>query len=413
MFSLSLVGVALAVPTAALATLLPPQTHEVTGAITSSGSYSFTVQTAGTPTGVLAALTTAANKLTAADYPYVWGGGHGQAGIASVGEKGPGYNGKRLGYDCSGSVAAVLSGAGLWPAAAGVPSDAGVIQYLRQHGEIAPGAGDGPGEVTLYDETGVHIFMNINGRFFGTSDGGGGGDRKGGPGWLDDGAWDAHSARFHRYHFVPSVLKATTDAGYTLAFQFGAGLSMPTLPAGTSVTVAYRTTNQGTMVATAVTPVGEATAAGTVTHFNKSGTDFTIKRKSGPMLTLPATGQLTEALLNGQLVVGDSVLVTYITKPEPTVLALKVTALPTPTTTTTTPTTTTPTPTTTTTTTTPTTTTPTTTTPGTTTVPTTTTPADNGGYGGSGYGGSGYGGGGYGGGGYGGGGYGGSGGSGF
>jgi hypothetical protein len=389
-YSLCLVGIALAVPTAALATLLPPQTHQVTGTITSTGSYSFTVQTAGRPSGILAAVTTAANKITGEDYPYVWGGGHGQAGIASVGEKGPGYNGKRRGYDCSGSVAAVLSGAGLWPAGAGVPNDAGVIQYLRQHGEIAPGAGDGPGEVTLYDDPGVHIFMNINGRFFGTSDGGGGGDRKGGPGWLDDGAWDAQSAHFRRYHFVPSVLKATTDAGYTLAFQFGPGLSLPELPTGASVQVAYRTTNQGTMVAESVTPVGELTAAGTITAHNRSGTSFTIKRKSGPTLRLPATGQLTQALLNGQLAVGDSVLVTYITKPQPTVLALKITALPTPTTTTTTPTTTTPT-TTTPTTTTPTTTTPTTTTP---TIPTTTNP----GVGGSNAGGNGHGGGGYGGG---------------
>jgi hypothetical protein len=396
MFSLPLVGIALAVPTAALATLLPPQTQGVTGTITSTGSYSFTVQTPGRPTGVLAALTTAANKITAEDYPYVWGGGHGEAGIASVGERGPGYNGKSRGYDCSGSVAAVLSGAGLWPAGAGVPNDAGVIQYLRQHGEIAPGAGDGPGEVTLYDDPGVHIFMNINGRFFGTSDGGGGGDKRGGPGWLDDGAWDAHSNRFRRYHFLPSAIKATTDAGYTLAFQFGAGLSMPVLPAGASVQVAYRTTNQGTMVATAVTPIGEQNAAGTVTAHNKTGTSFTIKRKSGPMLTLPATGQLTQALLNGQVAVGDSVLVTYITKPQPTVLALKVTALPTPTTTTpttTTPTTTTPTATTPTTTT-PTTTTPTTTTPimstpgPTTTTPTPTNPTlggNGGGYGGGGY----------------------------
>jgi cell division septation protein DedD len=398
MFSLSLVGVALAVPTVALATLLPPQTHQVTGAITSTGSYSFTVQTAGRPSGILNALTTAANKITADDYPYVWGGGHGQAGIASVGEKGPGFNGKRRGYDCSGSVAAVLAGAGLWPSGAGVPNDAGVIQYLRQHDEIAPGAGDGLGEVTLYDDPGVHIFMNINGRFFGTSDGGGGGDRKGGPGWLDDGAWDAQSGRFRRYHLLPSVLKATTDAGFTLAFQFGAGLSLPELPTGTRVRVAYRTTNQGTIVAQSVTPVGELTAAGTVTKVAASGTGFTIKRKSGPMLRLPASGQLTQALLAHQLVVGDSVLVTYITKPEPTVLALKVTAEPTPTTTT--PTTTTPT-TTTPTTTAPTTTTPTTTTP-TTTTPTTTDPdpsssgygsGNGGGYGGGGWNGGGWGGG--------------------
>jgi len=371
LFSSVLVGIALAVPAAALATLLPPRSHEVTGTLGQSSSYSFTLQTAGRATGVLAALTTAANRITAEDLPYVWGGGHGQAGIASVGERGPGFNGRRIGYDCSGSVAAVLSRAGLWPAGAGVPNDAGVIAYLRQHREIVAGAGDGLGSVTLYDDPGVHIFMNINGRFFGTSDGGGGGDRKGGPGWLDDGAWDAHSARFRRYHFVPSVLKATTDAGFTLAFQAGAGLSIPTLPTGTRVRVVYRSTSQGTMVAQSVTPVGELTATGVVTAFAPDGSSFTIHRGSGPMLTLPATGQLTQALLDGQLAVGDSVSVTYLLKPEPMVLALTVTAVPTTTTTTTTPTTTTPT-TPTTTTPTPTTTTPTTTT--TTTTPTTTTP---------------------------------------
>jgi hypothetical protein len=306
---------------------------------------------------VLAALTTAADRITAADYPYVWGGGHGQAGVASVGERRPGTNGKRRGYDCSGSVAAVLAGAGLWPAGYGVPNDAGVIRYLRQRGEIVPGAGAGVGSVTLYDDPGVHIFMNVNGRFFGTSDGGGGGDRKGGPGWLDDGAWDAHSARFRRYHFVPSVLKATTDAGFTLAFQFGPSASVPAnLPAGTRVRVVYSTTSQGTMVAQSVTPVGELTATGTVTTIAPDGTSFTIKRNSGPLLTLPATGQLTRALLSGQVALGDSVSVTYITKPQPTVLALTVTAVPTTTTPTTTTTTTTP-----------------TTTTGTTTTPTTTT----------------------------------------
>ncbi|MGH2862799.1 MAG: hypothetical protein ACRDLT_15030 [Solirubrobacteraceae bacterium] len=346
----------------------------MTGTLTSRGAYSFTLQTPGKASGVLAALTTAANKITAEDYPYVWGGGHGQAGIASVGEKGPGHNGKRRGYDCSGSVAAVLAGAGLWPAGAGVPNDAGVIRYLRQQGAIEPRAGGGLGAVTLYDDPGVHIFMNINGRFFGTSDGGGGGDRKGGPGWLDDSAWDAHSSRFRRYHFVPSVLKATTDAGYTLAFQFGADVDLPTsLPAGIKLRVVYKTTNQGTMVAQSVTPVGELTATGTVTTIAAGGTSFTIHRDSGPMLTLPATGQLTQTLLDGQLAVGDSVSVTYLTKPQRLVLALTVTAIPaTPTTTaptTTTPTTTTTTPTTTT----PTTTTPTTTAPITTTSTTTTT----------------------------------------
>lgn len=372
-----LVGAALAVPAAASATPLPPRSGQLTGALVATSSDWLTVQTAGRPSGVLNALTAAANRLTAEDYPYVWGGGHGQAGIASIGEKGPGYNGKRRGYDCSGSVAAVLAGAGLWPAGAGVPNDAGVIRYLRQRREIVPGAGTGPREVTLYDHPGVHIFMNIDGRFFGTSDGGAGGDRRGGPGWLDDRAWDAHDPHFRRYHFVPAALKATTSAGYTFAFQYGPAVSLPAdLPAGIKLNVAYETTNEGTMVAQSVTPVGEKMAAGTVTRIAADGSGFTIHRNSGPLLRLPAGAQLSLELLGGQVAVGDSVSVTYITRPQRLVLALTVTAVPTTTTTTTTtaPTTTVPTTTVPTTTAPTTTTTTPTTTTSTTTTPTTTAP---------------------------------------
>src|ERR1700744_5863335 len=86
----------LSVPAAASAALLPPQSAQVKGTIISSSAYSFAIQTPGRAVGVLNALTTAAGKVEAQDYPYVWGGGHGQAGIPSVGSKGgPGFNGKR------------------------------------------------------------------------------------------------------------------------------------------------------------------------------------------------------------------------------------------------------------------------------------------------------------------------------
>jgi hypothetical protein len=130
-------GVLLAVPTGAVATQLPPRSTEATGTLTSDSVYSFTIQTAGKAVGVLNALTSAANRVAVADYPYVWGGGHREAGIASVGLKGPGYNGKRRGFDCSGSVVAVLVAGGLWPAGTPVPSDAGVIQYLLRAKLIA------------------------------------------------------------------------------------------------------------------------------------------------------------------------------------------------------------------------------------------------------------------------------------
>jgi hypothetical protein len=368
--ALTVAGAVLAaVPTAGSAAALPAQPAQVQGTITSTGPYSFTIQTPGAAVGVLNALTDSADKIAAADYPYVWGGGHGQAGIASVGEKGgPGFNGKRRGYDCSGAVAAVLVGAGLWPVGAAVPNDAGIIRYLLRSKLIVAGGGTGPTEVTLYDDPGEHIFMNIDGRFFGTSDGGAGGDSKGGPGWLDDGAPDVTNKAYRRYHFVPGALRATTSAGYALGFEAGPALGLTQIagyPVGTQVRVTYRTTSAGTMVAQQVTAVGEQTATGTVQTIAADGSSFTIARDSNHQLVkLPviAASTLAGELLSGEIAVGDSVTVQFaVQSPADVVLSVTVTAVPT--TTTTTPTTTAPT----------TTATPTTTT----TTPTTTTTATN------------------------------------
>ena len=259
-------GAGLASASGAAAVELPPQSVQVTGKLSSAGVFSFTLQTSGKQVGVLNALTTAANRIDTGEYPYVWGGGHGQAGVASIGSKGgPGYNGRRRGFDCSGAVAAVLTGGGLWPAGESVPNDAGVIRGLLRLGLIARGAGVGPQEVTLYDRPGVHIFMNINGRFFGTSDGGRGANAKGGPGWLDDGAADVSKRAFKRYHFVPAALDATTNAGYTLAFEFAPGVALPLgYRIGSKVRVVYRTTNAGTMLAQAISLVGSHTTVTTV-----------------------------------------------------------------------------------------------------------------------------------------------------
>src|SRR5205807_416226 len=98
-------------------------------------------------------------------------------------------------------------------------NDAGVITELRHERLIAPGVGTGPLAVTLYDHPGVHIFMNIEGRFFGTSDGGGGGNPNGGAGWLSDGAPDASSPAYKRYHVLPGVLRQSTNAAHAITFQ--------------------------------------------------------------------------------------------------------------------------------------------------------------------------------------------------
>jgi hypothetical protein len=248
---------ALALPAGALATvpatpLTPtqPVQAEASGTVIGIARGSFAIEAAAGRMAVVNALTNAANLVTAGDFPYVYGGGHAAAGIASIGIKGPGYNGRRIGFDCSGSVAAVLSGAGVWQPTSGVPNDAGIIAQLLSEHVIARGRGHGPSEVTLYDDPGVHIFMDIDGHFFGTSDGGGGGDPAGGAGWLDDGAPDATSRVYKRYHLLLPVLRQQTTFDRILTFQTGGKASVVHgLEFGSDVNVSYTQTPTGRMTA--------------------------------------------------------------------------------------------------------------------------------------------------------------------
>jgi hypothetical protein len=313
-FVASICGLACAavMPSAALAAPKPapaPPAHgSVTGTITFVGWSTVTIQTGGRSRGVVSALTTAADRLTAQDFPYVYGGGHAQAGSAGVGIKGPGHNGRRIGFDCSGSVAAVLAAAGLWPAGSGVPNDAGVIQQLLREKLIARGPGAAPNEVTLYDDPGVHIFMNIDGRFFGTSDGGGG-DPKGGPTWIDDGAPDSWDHAYKRYHVVASVLGSTTTAGNSFTFQTSAG---PAITAGAEpgdeVTISYTQTTTGTMTASAIGYAGATATSGTVTSIAADRSAVTIETAGDGTVTF-ASSAVTGLIAGLQL--GDGVQVTY------------------------------------------------------------------------------------------------------
>jgi hypothetical protein len=295
-------------PTAALAA---PTHGSVTGTITYSGYSTLTIQSGGKSVGMINALSRAATALGARNFPYVYGGGHAQAGIASIGIKGPGYNGRRVGFDCSGSVAAALAAAGLWAPGSGVPNDAGVIAQLMAQHLIARGAGIAPDEVTFYDDPGVHIFMNVDGRFFGTSDGGGGGNAKGGPSWLYDGAPESHSPHYKRYHLVASVLKDRTTYGHSFTFDTSALYSqLGGAELGEKVKISYSETRTGSLIATAIQYVGTRTAAGTVTAIADDGSSVTIQAASGKTLTFataPGSG-----LLEG-VQTGDGVQVTYST----------------------------------------------------------------------------------------------------
>jgi hypothetical protein len=279
---------------------------QVSGTIAAMSGSWFTVQVAGKRTGVVNAMVDAANTLTEHDYPYAWGGGHFEAGVASAAAATNGHSRHVAGFDCSGSVAAVLAGAGLWPPGAPVPNDAGVIAQLLHQKLIARGPGTGPVEVTLYDHPGVHIFMNIDGRFFGTSDGGGGGSAKGGPGWLYDASRDAFSAAFKQYHVLPSVLRAITTYGQALTFRTDEGASLLRAAAlGDRVIVTYVPGGSATMIASALEYIGAVTATGTVASIAEGS--FSIQAADGSSITF-STG--TTGLTEG-LVTGDEVEVTY------------------------------------------------------------------------------------------------------
>jgi hypothetical protein len=240
----------LLLPSAALAT---GSSGQASGTVIGVSGHTFALEASGGRMSVVAALAAAADGVTAGDFPYVYAGGHAQAGVASIGAKGPGFNGRRIGFDCSGSVAAVLAEAGLWPVAGGVPSDAGVISELLHAHLIARGRGHGSTEVTLYDDYGVHIFVDINGRFFGTSDGAGGGNPNGGAGWLDDGAPDASSHRYKPYHLLPRVLREQTSLERILTFQTrGHAVVTHGLMLGSVVHVGYTVAPNGGLVAQSV-----------------------------------------------------------------------------------------------------------------------------------------------------------------
>lgn len=107
----------------------------------------------------------ACREMTAKRFPYVWGGGH---------PKGPGVptGGPPVGYDCSGSTCAILSAANLGFKFGGTTATSGQIAA----GWGAPGKGQ---HITVWASK-IHVWMEIDGRHFGTGDWGKG---WGGPGW--------------------------------------------------------------------------------------------------------------------------------------------------------------------------------------------------------------------------------------
>jgi hypothetical protein len=117
-----------------------------------------------------------ANMVSAADFPYRWGGGHEQ----------PAHFGP---FDCSGSVSYVMQQAG-YRVPTTVAADIGAWHLPS-----------GPGRVTIFYDA-VHTFMRIGDRYFGTS---GFARPGGGAGWFDvDRLPASYLAQFHEVH-VPGL----------------------------------------------------------------------------------------------------------------------------------------------------------------------------------------------------------------
>ena len=134
-------------------------------------------------------LIAAANMVSAADFPYLWGGGHEQPA-----RFGP--------FDCSGSVSYVMQQAGY-----ALPTTvSGNVS-----GWHLPA---GPGRVTIFYNP-THTFMRIGDRYFGTS---GFARPGGGAGWFDvDRLPVSYLSGFHEVH-VPDLGVDSFSAGTEPAF---------------------------------------------------------------------------------------------------------------------------------------------------------------------------------------------------
>jgi hypothetical protein len=182
-------------------------------------------------------------SLGARNYPYVFGGGHARV-------QRPSNDGKRtrVGYDCSGAMAAVPGCGWLMAEEVGCARVAGIIRELRARKLVVPGGGTGPDAVTLYDRPGRHIFMNIAGRFYDTGFG-----KRGGADWADG----PESTRGWKiYHVVPSHLKESASDLHYATLYAGTGeadsLRIAGFSVGATVNISYRRKTDGSHALTGV-----------------------------------------------------------------------------------------------------------------------------------------------------------------
>jgi len=106
-----------------------------------------------------------ASEITNKQYPYSYGGGHAKAGDPSMGTETETGGSEVNGYDCSGSVGAILAAGAFIPPGSPVPPSGNFGNIYGSIGEPGPGP-KGKG-VTIYWSAG-HEWMTIKGRYFST-----------------------------------------------------------------------------------------------------------------------------------------------------------------------------------------------------------------------------------------------------
>ena len=193
-------------------TLVPPMAPlselEVVGAGNQVASPAL-----GTSGSVLAAMLQEATSISGSNLPYVWGGGHSQIGVPSLGTSAPGHPQSSVkGFDCSGAVSAVLGAGGLLQSP---EATQGMIQALGSN--VVRGRGSGPTYVTIWIDPATHVFMEFNPgkdnggpQYWGTSVGGsntaGREDSGDGPTWWKAGTPAPDTSTFAPYHIPLSIL---------------------------------------------------------------------------------------------------------------------------------------------------------------------------------------------------------------
>lgn len=144
-----------------------------------------------------------ASEISNKNYPYSWGGGHLSAGLPSIGPEHSSGGASVNGFDCSGSVGAILAAGGFIPTGSSLSSSG---SFIHEYGHIGqPGPGPKGKGVTIYANA-THEWMTINGRYFST---GWNPNPKGGAGWggEKESEWPSASGSYESMHLTAKQLE--------------------------------------------------------------------------------------------------------------------------------------------------------------------------------------------------------------